>query len=122
MDRDLAHYEIPKTCEECGSDDIVVRVLFDTKILRYKCNACGNSRSLPKVENLNKRSNTTLNHWASQIIKHRPCCYVCGSPENLEAHHIIPVSHSEKYKYWSTNGITLCHKCHQLVHKPEVII
>lgn len=117
----MSEYIIPKTCEKCGSDDLAVRVIYEKGILRYMCLECGWSRSLPKEENLKRRFNTTLAHWAKGVIAQRQSCSICGSVENLEAHHIIPVSHSERFKYVPTNGITLCRKCHYLVHHKEVI-
>ena len=111
-----SEYVLPRECEMCGADDIAVRVLYDKNITRYICMNCGYGRSLPKESNLKARTNTTLNHWAIRIIKFHPFCAICGSKDNLQAHHIIPVSHSRKYMYEDTNGITLCAKCHYLIH------
>ena len=113
-DRD--EYIIPQSCPMCQSENIVARVIFDKKIVRYVCCDCGHSQSIAKQSNLTKRQNTTLNHWAQRIIKHHPFCAICGCKEDLEAHHIIPVSNSRQYMYIDTNGITLCKKCHYLVH------
>lgn len=112
-------YIFPHQCEECGSENIVVRVLYDKKIVRYFCPDCGNSRSIPKASNLRRRTNTTLSHWAQQVIKNHPFCAICGSKENLEAHHIIPVAHCERTKFTPTNGIALCRDCHYLAHHKE---
>ncbi len=111
-----AEYIIPKECEACGSGNIITRVLYDRGITRWVCLDCGYSNSVPKLANLKKRNNTTVNHWAQRIIRHQPFCSICGSKENLEAHHIIPVGNSRRYMYQETNGITLCHECHKLVH------
>ena len=115
----MAEYIIPKECEMCGSGNVVARVLYDSGITRYVCNDCGFSRSLPKERNLRKRTNTSLNNWANQVIKHRPFCEICGAKDNLEAHHIIPVAHSKKYAYAVVNGMTLCRDHHYLVHHRE---
>jgi ssDNA-binding Zn-finger/Zn-ribbon topoisomerase 1 len=116
-----ANYIIPKECEDCGSDNVIVRVIYDKGITRYMCLDCGSSRSIAKSENLKRRSSTPLNHWSKRVIRHHPFCNICGSKENLEAHHIIPVSHCRgtysHYMYLDTNGITLCKKCHSLVHR-----
>lgn len=116
---DRAEYIIPKRCESCGSENIVTRVIYGSGITRWVCMDCGTSESVAKVSNLKKRNNTTVNHWAQRVIKRHPFCVICGSQDNLEAHHIIPVSHSRRYMYYDTNGITLCHDCHQLVHHRE---
>lgn len=53
-------------------------------------------------------------------------CEVCGSPENLQAHHIEPckyLKHPKGYKYQDSksnhklsNGQLLCRSCHRLLH------
>lgn len=117
MNENSSEYIIPKECEVCGSDNIAVRVLFDKGITRYFCLDCNNQRSVAKQKNLRKRTNTSVNHWAARVINHHPFCTICGSKEELEAHHIIPVSHSRDFMCVDTNGITLCKQCHLLVHK-----
>ena len=115
---ECSNYSLPKICEACQSPNIVVRVCWGSGAVRYICQTCGFSRSLPKEENLKKRVNSSMSHWAVQVKKRQPYCQICGNSNlyELEAHHIIPVSHSEEYKYTATNGITLCRKCHFLVH------
>lgn len=116
VNQNAAEYIIPKTCEVCGSDNIAVRVIFDKGITRYICLNCNNSRSIAKQENLKKRSNTPINNWAQRVVKRHPFCTICGNKEELEAHHIIPVSHARDFMLMDTNGITLCKRCHLLVH------
>ena len=47
-------------------------------------------------------------------------CQVCGSKKDVEGHHIID------YQYGGAasvdNIITLCHKCHNQVHKGNIDI
>lgn len=117
---DVAEYKVPIQCEMCLSQNLITRVLYDKGITRYVCLNCGYSRSIAKETNLQKRHNTSLNHWAESIKSHHPSCYICGTSKDLEAHHIIPVSHSEKHKYSPSNGITLCKQCHYLVHNKEI--
>ena len=114
-----SEYILPKECEMCGSDEMAVRVLYDKGITRYICLNCGFGRIVPKQANLKARTNSTLNNWAVRVINHHPFCEICGSKENLEAHHIIPVSHSKRFMYIDTNGMTLCRDCHWLVHNVE---
>lgn len=116
MNENSAEYILPKECERCGSDNIAMRVLFDKGITRYVCLDCGESRSIAKQQNLKKRVNGSVSRWAARVIQHHPFCTICGSKEDLEAHHIIPVSHSRAFMYVDTNGITLCKRCHSLVH------
>lgn len=43
-------------------------------------------------------------------------CVHCGSPHNLEAHHILPVAKHPEKALDVDNGITLCTKCHYEEH------
>lgn len=43
-------------------------------------------------------------------------CQRCGTTEELESHHIIPVSRAPELATDLNNGITLCEKCHKLYH------
>lgn len=113
-----SHYR-PTRCEKCGSEDITIRVIWEKGIVRALCNECLWSKSLPKEENLSRRNNTTQAHWAQRIKSFHPSCAVCGSNKDLEAHHIIPVANSEKYRYYDSNGVTLCKECHYLAHHKE---
>lgn len=45
------------------------------------------------------------------------CCHICGSIENLQLHHIIPLSNGGLNI--STNILTLCGECHGKVHNNE---
>ena len=47
-------------------------------------------------------------------------CQICGSRENLEAHHIIPKSKGGTNLV--KNGITLCEDCHKAVHEGKIRI
>ena len=52
--------------------------------------------------------------WAIKIkIRDQSVCQVCGSNEDLEAHHIMRVSKYPHWKYNMDNGITLCSICHE---------
>ena len=119
MNEDTKHYEFPTSCERCGSENVVARIIWDKGIFRVLCLDCNHSRSLPSMENLKRRFNPSLSNWAVQVKKRQPWCSICGSRDNLEAHHIIPVSHSRRFMYSMANGITLCKDCHRLVHNKE---
>ena len=115
-----AHYSIPKTCEACGSDNVLAKCISyedGSIITRVVCVECGASRSLPKAENLAKRTNATLTNWRTQVLKRDGYkCKICGARYKLQAHHIIPVRSSSRHMYEINNGITLCNTCHSLVH------
>ncbi|WP_394351210.1 HNH endonuclease [Draconibacterium mangrovi] len=42
---------------------------------------------------------------------------MCGSHEDLDAHHIMPKSRYPHWKYNVDNGITLCNQCHEKADK-----
>ena len=46
-------------------------------------------------------------------------CAMCGSTENLHAHHcLVPKSKSTGVRFLLENGIALCYRCHmKIVHK-----
>lgn len=119
----INHCYTPITkCEKCGSVDLTLVSLFKVPNflqLRYRCNECGYSRALATDENLKKRNNTQLQKWAHSVKeKYGWKCALCGSKENLEAHHIIPVSNDPemRFKYDVNNGIALCKEHHDMVH------
>lgn len=51
------------------------------------------------------------------IIKLNSSCYICGNTNNLQLHHIIPLSNGGDNR--ATNIITLCGECHGKVHNNE---
>ena len=60
---------------------------------------------------------TYLFDWAEQVINRDHNCAICGSYQNLEAHHIFKVNNYDDAYLDLNNGITLCNKCHSLYHK-----
>jgi predicted restriction endonuclease len=44
-------------------------------------------------------------------------CSMCGSQENLHAHHVKPVKTNPELKCSIENGITLCKNCHMIAHR-----
>lgn len=120
MSKDSGFYKVPSCCRKCGSTDIMIKALImdnGAMSCQAHCLECGDWYNLPKQENLLQRNNSPLARWANNV-KYRDGrkCVICGRDVNLEAHHIIPVSHSRKYVYDENNGITLCKDCHWLVH------
>lgn len=67
--------------------------------------------------NIDKRFNHTLQVWADYVKRENNKCVKCGSKENLNAHHLIPVGINKRYQYDTRNGITLCEECHKILHR-----
>jgi HNH endonuclease len=69
----------------------------------------------------NKPKRLNHNNWA-KIIKEKfnYTCEICGSKDNLEAHHILPVKTNPELENDINNGACLCHDCHMKHgHKDE---
>jgi 5-methylcytosine-specific restriction endonuclease McrA len=60
-----------------------------------------------------------LKAWGDIIKWIFPRCINCGSTEKLEAHHILPRAQFPELALKIDNGITLCKKCHNNIHKKD---
>ncbi|MBO4516044.1 HNH endonuclease [bacterium] len=58
-----------------------------------------------------------LSDWAEQVIKRDRNCVICGSKQDLEAHHIFKVNNYDDAYLDLNNGIALCRKCHLNFHE-----
>jgi len=95
--------------------NIKVGILKTTlKKLNYKGKIIGTLRrkkrggTLQQIR-MRQQSLALRNGWREN------CCKKCGSEDNVELHHIVPVSWGGKGE--KENYITLCKKCHEKVHK-----
>lgn len=43
-------------------------------------------------------------------------CALCGSADNIQVHHIIPIAILPELKLENDNLILLCSNCHELAH------
>lgn len=108
-------------CPYCGSLQLcAVSTQSDGKpLLTALCIRCGHSAKLPRVTIDDAPNVNRLSKWAS-IVKARDDyrCVICGSDTNVEAHHIIPKDHDRNnvWVYEPNNGITVCRRCHELIH------
>ena len=56
--------------------------------------------------------------WRESVFKRdKFCCKKCRVPKALNAHHIDGWAFAPKKRYWVSNGITLCARCHYLFHE-----
>jgi 5-methylcytosine-specific restriction endonuclease McrA len=106
--REIKRY-IPKICKECK--DIFVTSNPNKVYCSSKC----------KKKSRTRRDNKRYAHlpskkherWSKEVRgNYSYTCAVCGSTENVEAHHIVPRSFSEELLYTIENGVALCQKCH----------
>ncbi len=117
-------YDVPSFCPSCLEDDYRIRIITKGENIfqvRFQCNACRHSFSIPKLRNLENRTSTTLAHWAMRVKKRDGyTCRVCGGKTGIHAHHIVPVSVDPSLMYTENNGITLCAECHKKTHKSDI--
>lgn len=64
---------------------------------------------------INDRNNSKVISWKRKIKKIGKC-EICGSKENLIAHHIVPWECSIRGRVDVNNGQCLCENCHKIVH------
>lgn len=67
---------------------------------------------------VNDRQNSKVLTWRKKIKKIGKC-NICGSEENLVAHHIVPWECSITGRTDVNNGMCLCKGCHKMVHNTE---
>ena len=106
-------------CPVCGHTPLEVKTLsneggtwFNAK---WSCTKCGASEFL-KRSDTNTKNDAELQKWARKVIdRDNGCCVICGETRDLDAHHLISKTVPE-LKYRLSNGVTLCRRCHKLVH------
>jgi 5-methylcytosine-specific restriction endonuclease McrA len=72
----------------------------------------------------NKERHSFLSReWRNKVFNRDGfTCQKCGDNKggNLRAHHLLPWRYYPDYRYCMDNGITLCNKCHDEIHKRKV--
>lgn len=64
------------------------------------------------------RSTPGANSWKTAVKKRDKVCQCCGtSTEQLQVHHVMPLSVYPDFATDVNNGIVLCQKCHTQYHK-----
>ncbi|MBA1336717.1 MAG: hypothetical protein HPY66_3152 [Firmicutes bacterium] len=66
------------------------------------------------------RNDPRVKKWIKNILSIEEC-QLCGSKENLEAHHIIRWADYPRGRIDSNNGMCLCKNCHIEQHKYDDI-
>ena len=105
-------------CAVCGKRFETVPSKIGVR--KYCSNSCYLKDHKAKVENIKQlRDSIEYRMWRIAVYKRDYFkCQVCGSVgKDLVAHHIKPVSLNPHLVLSMDNGITLCVKCHKLVHK-----
>ena len=56
--------------------------------------------------------------WRNAVFKRdKYMCKLCGCNGYMEAHHIKSFTYFPELRFDIDNGLTLCKKCHRLIHK-----
>ena len=123
--------EILVRCRKCGGYFVPTNGQIEARIRCINGKASGESSLYcsqackDSCEVYNVRYDPYAHHasverdpaWARRIKKAaKYMCERCGSKENLEAHHEIPVKVDQSLVNDETNGICLCHDCHMKAH------
>ena len=58
-----------------------------------------------------------LSDWAEKVKNRDRNCVLCGSKQNLEAHHIFKLNEYDDAYLDLNNRIKLCHSCHKKYHR-----
>lgn len=66
-----------------------------------------------------QRSTTTIKYkkWRRDVFRRDGyVCRFCGSSNDIVVHHIVAWADDVTLRFYKTNGITLCSKCHEDIH------
>lgn len=88
-------------------------------IYRVDCKNCSNfivARNKPIKKVSKKRIFVKKEVYNKVFERDKGKCQLCGTPFNLNEHHIVYKSEDRKLINEPTNLIVLCIKCHALVH------
>jgi len=98
--------------------------VFKEKVFKARNVASGSDHWNWKggVTPLNQKTRTSedCNAWKLAVL-HRDnySCRMCGSKENLQAHHINSWAAFPEDRFILQNGLTMCKECHNFYHKYE---
>lgn len=69
------------------------------------------------LTNKDVRCSIGYHNWRKAVLERDlNVCQICGSTENLHAHHIEPFAKNIDKRLDLDNGITLCENCHKKIH------
>lgn len=101
---------------------LAIRPLLDARRKKAEAGRLGglkrksDSEELPE-EIRQARKTYPYKQWRKAVMERDGhTCTQCGATDELEAHHIKPFAEFPDLWYDVSNGVTLCHKCHALLH------
>lgn len=63
-----------------------------------------------------ERNRFPAKEWSKAVRRRDKVCQECGASDRLHAHHIKRWRDYPELRYELSNGITLCHACHERAH------
>lgn len=75
-----------------------------------RCHDCAKQRPSSWSPNRNHKLHK---RFARAVVKRDKRCRLCGSAENLTAHHVVPLDADNAYS--PAAGVTVCRDCHKAV-------
>lgn len=107
-----------------GGDDDTLQILVDAGYINPKRDDLGDYYEIVHWyenngigETAKKRNNYRYRQWREAVIARDKKCLMCGTVENLVAHHIKRFAEYPLLRTELSNGMTLCDKCHRKLHK-----
>lgn len=92
-------------------------------LIESRHNLCGekhpnfNNKLTDEEREVMKRRNNDAKKWKAKVRQgFGNTCFLCGSSENLEAHHLQSFKVNKEVRFQYQNGICLCHSCHIKYH------
>jgi hypothetical protein len=119
---------------QCACDCGSLRLVLAGSLLRGSTVSCGcyalderksrigslNSNWDPDrtdEERVMQRKYPEYKKWIKSVLsRDRYVCQICGSVENVEAHHMYSYAYYPQYRLSTKHGITMCHYCHTGFH------
>jgi 5-methylcytosine-specific restriction endonuclease McrA len=95
--------------------------------MKRACNGCGVPVDLGKGTRCPACSKPKRSSWspnrdhklhkrfARAVVKRDKKCQLCGTTENLTAHHTVPLDADNAYS--TSAGVTVCRDCHKAVDR-----
>jgi len=111
--------DVTLTCERDDCDEKFTVVRSRAKIQKFcskSCSTRGEEHWAWQGGSDNIRKTPEYYQWKKKVHQSRDDCVDCGSTEELQAHHITPISDDENLATDVSNGELLCWECHSEKH------
>lgn len=111
-------FEVRRTeiCEYCDNIFVPTNSENPNKYCDEICFGLSQQKN-PEQISSGTRGTTEYREWTKTIHNLYDVCQECSSTDNLQAHHIVPVSENKDLATDVDNGILLCGKCHSNNHE-----